>query len=64
MGEKLKSQTAFGDARDTNHDGHVSMGEKFQSQNAYGDVRDTNHDGHVSSGEKLKGIAAGKSARG
>jgi uncharacterized protein (TIGR02271 family) len=59
MGEKL-TQSAFGDARDINHDGHVSMGEKF----AHGDSRDTNRDGHVSTGEKLKGFAAGKSARG
>jgi len=45
------------DARDINHDGHVSMGEKFQglSMNNTSDARDINHDGHVSMGEKLKG---------
>jgi uncharacterized protein (TIGR02271 family) len=68
--DKLRSTTAGFDARDTNHDGHVSMGEKFKSGSTTGayDARDTNRDGHVSMGEKLKGDAAGftgaKAARG
>jgi uncharacterized protein (TIGR02271 family) len=47
------------DARDTNHDGHVSMGERLKGDLHHNtgafDARDTNHDGHVSMGEKLKG---------
>jgi uncharacterized protein (TIGR02271 family) len=45
------------DARDVNHDGHVSAGEKLQAatmaEGAH-DAHDTNRDGHVSAGEKLK----------
>jgi len=60
------------DARDTNHDGYVSMGEKAKaavvgvpamSQGAF-DARDTNHDGYVSTGEKLKSAAVGTSSTG
>jgi len=48
------------DARDRNHDGHISMGERLEGdlthRNAGAlDARDTNRDGHVSMGEKLKG---------
>jgi len=50
------------DARDTNHDGHVSTGEHLKSatvgvpavSSGVYDARDTNHDGHVSMTEKLK----------
>jgi len=51
------------DARDTNHDGHVSIGEKLTHRNTgVLDARDTNHDGHVSMGEKLKGDVTHRNA--
>ena len=44
---------AYGDARDVNRDGHVSIGEKLKT------APDTNGDGRVSAAEKVKAAARG-----
>jgi uncharacterized protein (TIGR02271 family) len=44
---------AYGDSRDLNRDGHVSIGEKLKT------APDTNMDGRVSAAEKVKAAARG-----